>query len=332
MARLLVQSPQHGMQLRDFLEAQFPEVHRRSWRQAIADGTLRVNRRDARLDQRLREGDEVELGSEAAPLPQFPRRAPDAGPDPLAPDWLPDVLYEDVACLVIDKPAGIATIPDRSGREAGVYGRLAALRPGDDLRIVHRLDRGTSGCLALAKGIESARFLDLAFRGQLVEKEYLALVEGEPTADSFANEGCLGPDRRRPGKVKVVGEGTRGARAAWTGFEVAERFTHFALVRARPRTGRSHQIRVHLADLGHPIVGDADYGGRATLLLSDLKRGYKTRRGVAEAPVLTRIFLHASTLCLPRLGGGPPARAHSPLPPELTTALQKLRRFAAALS
>jgi RluA family pseudouridine synthase len=330
--RLLVQSPQHGMQLRDFLEAQFPDVHRRSWRQALADGALRVNRRDTRLDQRLREGDTVELDARSAELPRFQRRPAAPLPEPGGPDWLPEVLYEDASCLVVDKPAGVPTIPDRSGREAGVHGRLLALRPTDDLRIVHRLDRNTSGCLALAKGLAAARFLDLAFREQRVEKEYLALVEGEPATERFVHDGCLGPDRRRPGKVKVVAAGARGARSARTEFEVAERFTHFALVRARPRTGRSHQIRVHLADLGHPIVGDADYGGRAALLLSDLKRGYKTRRGVAEPPVLTRTFLHAASLCLPRLGGGPPARAHAPLPPELSAALRKLRRFAAVAS
>jgi 23S rRNA-/tRNA-specific pseudouridylate synthase len=160
-----------------------------------------------------------------------------------------------------------------------------------------------------------------------VRKEYLALVEGVVRPERFEVRGWLGPDARRPGKVAVVGERARGARAAHTIVEVEERFRAHTLVRVWPQTGRSHQIRVHLAQRGHPIVADADYGRRRALLLSEIKLGFKRRRGVLETPLLTRMFLHARAIEV-ALGEGDAVRAQAPLPDDLQIVLDKLRRFA----
>jgi RluA family pseudouridine synthase len=205
---------------------------------------------------------------------------------------------------------------------------LPELRPDDDLRIAHRIDRWTSGCLVLAKGLEGARWLDRCFRGRTVDKEYLALVEGVLRRDAFAIRRALGPDRRRPGKVTVVADGEKRSREAHTDVEVVERFGSHTLVRARPRTGRGHQIRAHLRSIGHPIVGDVDYGSKGPLLLSSVKRGYKARPGTVERPLLDRMFLHALRIAVPSPDGGEPVRAEAPLPAELQVVLDKLRRFA----
>src|SRR5690606_20492332 len=148
------------------------------------------------------------------------------------------VLAEHPLCLVVGKPAGVPTVPDRSGREPGVHGRLADLRPGEDLRIAHRLDRDTSGCLVLARGLEGARWLDAQLRAGAIAKHYLALVEGEVRRRAFSVQRALGPDPRRPGKVIVVRDGSKRSRPALTEFAVEEPFAGYTLLRAEPRTGR----------------------------------------------------------------------------------------------
>lgn len=239
---------------------------------------------------------------------------------------MPGVLFEGEHCLVIDKPAGVPTVPDRAG-VAGIHGLLSRLRPHADLRIAHRLDRDTSGCLVLAKGREGARHLDAEFRAGRVQKEYLALVHGVPIAERTEVELCLGPDPRRPGKVIAAPQPRRGFRAARTEILCQRRFADLALVRLWPRTGRGHQLRVHCSAVGHPIVGDADYGG-GPLLLSALKRRYKQRVGVAERPLLERMFLHAERIRFTDRDGTE-VDVQAPLPRELRVALDRLERFAA---
>jgi RluA family pseudouridine synthase len=237
------------------------------------------------------------------------------------------VLGENPLCLCVDKPAGLPTIPDRAGRTRGVHGLLVDLRPEDDLRVAHRLDRDTSGCLALAKGLEGARWLDEAFRGGHVLKEYLALVEGRVARGRFVVDKALGPDPKRPGKVVTVGDGSKRSRSARTEVEIEERFARHTLLRIRPRTGRGHQIRVHLRSIGHPIVGDVDYGASGPLFLSSFKAGYKLRPGVPEQPLLERMFLHAEHLRLPMPEGWAPLDVRAPVPDDLARVLRQLTRF-----
>ncbi|MBK8976379.1 MAG: RluA family pseudouridine synthase [Planctomycetes bacterium] len=320
-----------GIRLQDFLERTWPQADRRALRRLVADGRVTVNRMPAELRQKLFSGDLVELAlpaGQTAP-PAWSPRSDGAAAGP-AVERLPAVLAEADFCLVVDKPPGVPTLADRAGKSKGVHGMLCALRPGEDLRVAHRLDRDTSGCLALARDLDAARWLDLQFREGRVRKEYLALVEGVVGRDAFEVRKHLGPDRRRPGKVRVVREGTKGARSAHTEVEVLERFRAHTLLRVRPRTGRGHQIRVHLRSAGHPIVADVDYGAKGPLLLSAIKPGYKARFGTLEAPLLARMFLHASRIEIPC----PPGSAidvlavDCPLPADLQLALDKLRHFA----
>jgi len=306
---LVVEPPLGGVLLADFLERACPG-DRLDLRRLVASGAVRVNGMVCTTSRRLRIGDVVQVPL-AAPRAPKSRRGE-----------LPAVLFDSASVVVVDKPAGVTTVPDRTGDERGIHGLLDDLRPGADLRIVHRLDRDTSGCLLLAKGVAAARHFDAQFQSGAVTKKYVALVDGLPVEDRFAIDAWLGPDRKRPGKVVAAPKQARGCREAHTAVAVRARFLRHALVDLWPATGRTHQLRVHLASVGHPIVADADYGGEP-LLLSSLKDDYKLRRGRAERPLLARMFLHAERVEFTDLDGAACA-VESPLPRDLAAALRKV--------
>lgn len=326
-ATLVVEDGLSGVRLADYLERTWPGADRSALRRLARDGLATVNGVEASPGQRLRAGDVVlvELG-EGVHAPRQHADPKASARDAFGVLDLP-VLAETDFALVVDKPAGLPCIPDRAGRTQGVHGLLAALRPDDDLRIAHRLDRFTSGCLVLAKGLLGARWIDEQLRARTVRKEYLALVEGVMHDDRATVTKWLGPDPRRPGKVIVVKKDAKGAREAITDLEVVERFKAHTLVRCLPQTGRGHQIRVHLRAAGHPIAGDVDYGASGPLLLSSLKRGFKARKGLTEKPLLAHAFLHAASIEMPAPDGAAPLRAEAPLPKTLAMVLAKLRHF-----
>jgi len=300
-----------GALLGDVLARAVPAARPTLLRAAIAAGEVHVGGAQCISNRRVRAGDVVEWRA-VAPLP--PAKAQRAA--------LPPVLWESPTAIVVGKPAGVPTVPDRSGRERGIHGLLPELRPDADLRIVHRLDRDTSGCLLLGKGLAAARHFDHAFAEGGVAKTYVALVAGQIARDEFAIDACLGPDRRRPGKVVADARELPGFRAAHTDVRVRQRLPQHTLLELRPRTGRSHQLRVHLQSIGHPIVGDRDYGGEE-LLLSRHKAGYKLRRGVPERPLLTRMFLHAERLSFTDVDGAR-ADVECPWPEDVAVALRQL--------
>lgn len=309
----MVEQPSTGCTLADFLLQNLPDRHRVDVRHQIESGLVRVNGQTSRSSHALRFGDVVEL------MGAMPPERPQSG----APA-LPQVLFESASTLVVDKPPKLPTVPDRAG-DRGVHGLLSALRPGADLRIVHRLDRDTSGCLVLAKGIVAARHFDRLFTGGDVRKTYVALVHGVPQQAAFSIDACLGPDRRRPGKVMAAATMRPGFRAACTRVVVRTSFARHALLELHPETGRGHQLRVHLQSVGHPIVGDADYGGQP-LLLSQVKPSYKRRAGVVERPLLARLFLHAARVEFGDLDGTA-VRVDAELPEDLALALRQLANY-----
>ncbi|MGE0145546.1 MAG: RluA family pseudouridine synthase [Planctomycetota bacterium] len=324
LVTLVVEHDLAGARVIDVLVRRWPDADRAWLRGRITAGDVTVNGGDVHPQVRVKVNDVVLVRmGEGAP------RSHRASASATSAASLLPVLAENERCLIVDKPAGIPCVPDRFGRTSGVHGWLPELRPDADLRIVHRIDRMTSGCLLLAKGLEAARWCDELFREGRVAKEYLALVQGHVAEDEFVVDRALGPDPRRPGKVVVVAPDAKGARAASTRFFVIERFARHTLLRVVPLTGRGHQIRVHLSSRHHPIVGDGDYGARVPVLLSDLKPGYKSRPGQSERPLLDRFFLHAVSLRVPMPDSEPPLAATAPMPRELETLLAKLRRFAA---
>jgi 23S rRNA pseudouridine1911/1915/1917 synthase len=274
------------------------DIPRAEAQRAIADGRVRVDGEPRPKSHRLRGGERLEADLR------------DAGELPAEPGPLP-VVYDDRWLLIVSKPAGLPTHPTASRRTGTLVNRLLSLgeplstvggpdRPG----IVHRLDAGTSGLMVVAKDDETHRDLAGMFRRHDVDRRYLALVRGRIPHDDVVIEAPL--ERRG---AKVVARATSG-RPSTTEVRAIERFERATLVEARPRTGRTHQIRVHLSSIGHPILGDARYGGAGA---------DATRLG------LTRPFLHSWRVAFDHPRTGARVEREEPLPGDLADALARLR-------
>lgn len=235
----------------------------------------------------------------------------------------PEALYEDEHLLVVNKPAGLTSLPDGYDPTAPHVRSLLEPRYGK-LWIVHRLDRETSGALALARSPQAHRSLNTQFERHLVEKRYHALAAGSPGWEAQTLQAAL---RINVGHKHRSVIDPAGGKPAETLFQVVERFSGFTLLEAVPQTGRTHQIRVHLAHLGFPILGDALYGSGQLLCLSDLKPGF--RGGAAgECPILARLGLHAYLIRLEHPANGQPLQIIAPYPNDLKGAIRQLRRYA----
>ncbi|HXN54749.1 MAG TPA: RluA family pseudouridine synthase [Myxococcales bacterium] len=239
------------------------------------------------------------------------------------------VLYQDHAAIALDKPAGMLSVPGRGGAQEMTEPALSvlvrALAPS--ALPVHRLDRGTSGVLLFAIGRDAHRALNLAFESRRAEKRYLALVRGDFAAPVHCS---LPIAEGRRGGMRAVGPGEdgHGAQPALTDVSPAERFGGFTLVEARPKTGRTHQVRVHLAALGYPLALDERYGEDLPLSAGDLYPGAPA----PERTVLTRTPLHAAALRVPHPGGRGWLSIESPLPEDLAECLELLRAARRAAS
>jgi RluA family pseudouridine synthase len=242
---------------------------------------------------------------------------------------LPPVLFEDAAVIAFDKPSGLPVAPDRHAPPGENLMALARARLGPGLANVHRLDADTSGLVLCAKTKPALDFLSGQFQSKTVAKVYHALISGVPAADEFAVDLVLKEDEGQPGRMCVV---KKHGQASATEFTVREKFPQpagrpaFAWVECRPLTGRTHQIRVHLAAEGTPVLNDPLYGDAAQLLLSNLKRGYKGRAD--ERPLLARLALHATALTFTHPVTRERQTLTAPLPKDLEVALKYLRKFA----
>jgi 23S rRNA pseudouridine1911/1915/1917 synthase len=299
-----------GLRLDRFL-ADAPGVGTRSQAKRLIDeGRVWVDGRCGKAAQRLRAEARVEVALAARPTPSL---TPE--PVPLA------ILYEDDDLVAIDKPAGMVVHP-APGRPGGTlvnalvhrWGRAPQVghpsRPG----IVHRLDRDTSGVLLVARTPAVLEGLARQFRERAVEKHYLALVHGLLRAPTGTIDRPIGRHPRARQRMSVR---SRRGRAALTRWTVLERLPGATLVRLEPETGRTHQLRVHLAALGYPIVGDPVYGGR---------RGRRSASPLGDFP---RQALHAEQIGFVHPGTGVRLTVRAPLPPDLEALLAALRQAAA---
>jgi 23S rRNA pseudouridine1911/1915/1917 synthase len=260
----------------------------------IADGRVLVEGEAAQKGHRVKTGeriavDDVEPGA----------AEPDAG-TPVAQF---QVAYEDDDLIVVDKPAGVVVHPARGHRDGTLAQALAGRAAGGEdawrAGIVHRLDRQTSGLLVVAKSDEVHRRLKAALAAREIRREYLALVEGRPAARSGTIEAPIGRDRRHRTRMSIDSDQPK---SAITHFEFERVLPQATLLRVRLQTGRTHQIRVHLKSIGHPVCGDRDYGHRGLYGLE-------------------RQFLHATRLAFAHPTTGVPIDVVSPLPPDLARAL-----------
>lgn len=288
---------QPGERLDVFVARRMPTLTRSRVKKLIDAGHVLVDGAPGRPGARLEPGQRV-----AVELPAPAEAA--AAPEPIA----LDIIFEDSDIIVINKPPGM-TVHPAPGHPAhtlvnailahcdDLSGVGGVLRPG----IVHRLDRDTSGVILVAKNDAAHNNLARQLKDRTVEKTYLALVEGTPKPAEGVIDAPIARDPRNRQRMAIVEDG----RASVTAYRVVERFPGYALVEARPKTGRTHQIRVHLAAIGHPIAGDRTYGH--------------------PARDIPRQFLHAARIAFTHPTTGARVECEAPLPPDLAAILARLR-------
>jgi len=247
----------------------------------------------------------------------------------IVPEPIPiDVIYEDDDILAVNKEAGILVHPARGNPHGTLVNAVAhhadsLSRGGDPWRpgVVHRLDRDTSGVIVFAKNDAVHGRLARQWENRTVEKEYLAVVEGTPELDADVIDQPLGRDRRSRERYAVRRDGT--GREALSQYQVAETFDGFSVVRVRIHTGRTHQIRVHMAHIGHRVVADRQYGSRDKVTLQELARGRADRDEV----LIARQALHAARLTLKHPRTRTALHLEAPLPDDLARLLAGLRQW-----
>ena len=304
MAELTVDPGAAGTRLDRWLSARLPELSRARLQVLIAAGRVRVGGRAVKASHRLRGGERVEV------------EVPPPAPEELVPEPAAlAIVHEDAHVLVVDKPAGMVVHPGaghaRGTLAAAVLAHAPTIagvggprRPG----IVHRLDKDTSGLLVLAKTREAYEALVAQLASRTVTRRYLVVVHGRVARDAGVVDRPIGrhPHDRVRMAVRPAGRGRR----AVTRFRVLERFARFTHLEVSLETGRTHQIRVHLASLGHPVAGDAVYGGR--------------RRPPVPVP-LEGLALHAAALAFVHPATGERVEFRAPLPARMERLLSHLR-------
>ncbi len=315
---LTVEARAHGWRVDYYLSRLFPNYSRTLFQKAIEQHRVLVNGLPVKAARRLRVNDRLSVQ-----LPQLPDNCLAAEDIPLA------ILYEDDAIVVINKSAGMVVHPGKGNYRGTLAGALqfhfdqlsdlaGQLRPG----IVHRLDRDTSGVLIVAKNNQVHHRLSGQFERREVTKQYRAIVWGEIQLESDYIETYTRVHRKHREKMCVCSAGG-DAREATTFYEVIERFNRFTYVRLLPRTGRTHQLRVHMQHLGHPIVADHLYGGDGELRSTDVG----TTIGGPDV-LIDRQALHAFRLKFHHPESGKPMAFEAPLPDDMQTTLDALKGIA----
>ncbi|HKU88635.1 MAG TPA: 23S rRNA pseudouridine(1911/1915/1917) synthase RluD [Steroidobacteraceae bacterium] len=297
-----------GRRLDQALAALLPQYSRTRIQRWIEEGAVRVNG----LAPRARD---VVVGGEAATV-----EARQADETSVAAEKLPlDIVHQDAAIIVIDKPPGVVVHPGAGNREHTLQNALLAhdpkLRRVPRAGLVHRIDKDTSGLLVVARTVEAQTALVAALAAHEVEREYLALCTGAMTGGATVDE-PIGRHRTQRIKMAVRSDG----RAAVTHYRIEKRFRAHTLARVRLETGRTHQIRVHLAHVGYPIVGDPVYGGRRRLPAG------ATPELVAALAGFRRQALHAARLEFVHPKSGKQASFEAPLPQDFRQLLGVLER------
>ena len=286
-----------GPRLDYFLAGSSTGLTRSQLHRLIESGFVRLNGHPAKPSQRVKRGDRVSVS-----VPP-PRRLN------LTPQWMPlELVYQDGDLVVIDKPAGLSVHPGPGHPDRTLVNALLALCPdiqgiGDGLRpgIVHRLDKDTSGLMVVAKTHQAHLSLSAQIKDRLVIKGYLALATGKPTRQNGEIDAPIARNPRHRKRMAVV----LGGRESRTSYRILESIGGFSLLELYLKTGRTHQIRVHLAHLGHPLLGDGLYG--------------------RSSPLLPRHFLHAHHLGFKHPATGKELEFHSSLPEDLAAVVDLLR-------
>jgi len=286
-----------GQRLDVFVTENYSGLSRSRVRKLIDAGCITVNAQPAKPGYRLEEGDIVTLS--------IPKPAPS---DLVAQKMPLNIIYEDEDLMIVDKPAGLSVHPGAGHPDGTLVNAILGYCPdisgGDVARpgIVHRLDKDTSGLIIVAKNPASHQHLADQFKNREVSKTYIALVKGRLSPEEGFIEAPIGRDRSHRKRMAISTQ--KSGRSALTGYRVIRYYDKHTLLEVKPETGRTHQIRVHLAAIGHPIVGDNTYG--------------------AGSPFLSRQFLHAARLVFRLPSSGMQVEFNSPLPPDLERTLDEI--------
>jgi 23S rRNA pseudouridine1911/1915/1917 synthase len=233
----------------------------------------------------------------------------------------PETIDETESWIAINKPAGLLSIPDRKGKDVSLKSILQD-RYGE-IFTVHRLDRETSGMILFAKTASAHKFFSHQFEEREVQKIYMGLVNGSLVEKEGTIESPIGEHPSKKGLMTVLRKG----KPSITDFKVKEEFGNFSLLEFQIHTGRTHQIRVHMRELGHPIVCDTLYGDGKSIFISSIKRNFKLAKSEdEERPILSRLALHAARLTFKDETG----KSYSPeaeMPKDMKALVQQLRKW-----
>ena len=315
---LTVLPEEAGQRLDAFLACRFPDYSRMHLRRVITAGGTRVDGRGGKPAYRLQEGQRVRIV-----LPEIPREAPSPENIPL------EVLYQDDHLVAVNKPPGMVVHPAR-GHWSGTLASALQYHFGPSLSstggptrpgIVHRLDRDTSGVILVARSDLAHAKLAKQFETRSIEKEYFALVAGCPDRDRDVIDRAIGvhPHMREKMAIRTDGSMTR---SAMTFYEVVERFEGFGALKLVPKTGRTHQLRVHLDHIGVPVLCDRQYGGRSQITRGEIRHDPKD-----NLVLLDRQALHAKRVKFEHPATGEPLEIEAPLPDDIETVLRELREY-----
>jgi len=312
-----------GSRLDKYLHGRFPKVSRTTIQRLIKQGDITVNGRPTKNSYEMEEGDLIEIVF--PPPPEYD----------VTPENIPlDIVYEDDFLLAINKPAGIICHPASRTQGGTIANALSyyckSLSKGSDIfrpGIVHRLDKNTTGIMIVAKTDEAHWRLALQFEERKTEKIYLAVVHGEPEFDEDVIDVPIGQHSTVHDRYVATGFAERLgnkferrlSKSAVTKYRVVKRYGSFALVELSPKTGRTHQLRIHMSHIKHPIVGDPFYGGRHVSI-----RQVTNRPSDPDTPHFTRQMLHAHRLIVKHPIKETPLMLEAPLPPDIKELMELL--------
>ena len=233
----------------------------------------------------------------------------------------PDIIFENDRLIVLNKPYGLLSIPDREGKEVslkemlqGKYGQIFT---------VHRLDRNTSGIILFAKDDVTHKFLSQAFEERSVQKYYLGIIQGSPAQKKGTIDQPIAENTTKRGVMIIHKRG----KASVTDYEVLDDFGKYSFVRFQIHTGRTHQIRVHMQYIGHPLICDELYGDPKPVFISSIKRNYKlSKNELEERPVMSRLALHAAELHFSDIDGTR-FQFEAEMPKDMRALLQQLKKW-----
>ena len=320
MENLAVTAEWKGCLLDEYIVAHWPDISKGRLRDLIRGGAINIEGMSVQPSAKLKEGQLILIDHDMS----TEKRMKSADIDL-------EILYQDEHLVAVNKPAGIPVEPSRWGEHPlHLSGALLSWAQKRELegplqqrpRALHRIDLGTTGVMLYALSLEAERYYRELFANRKIDKKYHALVLGEVHYPGVVDS-PIAPDASAGGLMRVYKHG----KESLTEYEALTIFHGYTLIEARPKTGRTHQIRVHMSSVGHPLVVDPRYGGAESFMLSEIKRDYRPKAGRPEKPLIDHLTLHAHSVSLPKFGSDEMLHIEAPYPKNLRVTLRNLAKW-----